>query len=350
MDASSTDVLQPTYIFVMTEEEPGIASMESPAPAAQFFDVPPEANPAEHSSRRSQSVRNYGVPGLLFVLAVVLALVAYFVVLPHRAPLPSPIAVVVNVDSGSAAASSSVAGLVLEILAPHDPWHEESYFTIRAALVLKASAPVTLPAGPWTVDLNFIGGQRSDYFRVTNCSKPGCTADDGDFFLTFTRFRNVEDSDSAPSEFLPSLPSGKLAAATLSLDAPDLMVAGNGESISGNLPKLLWGDYPPPTNPPVVLLYELPDASSYQWSGASLPSNYPEDKVVWNASPYNVGGSQIIAVNANAQSSDATRTFFAGAIVGIAGAALIGGIQELLHVHPQVVAVSLWRRRRRRRA
>jgi hypothetical protein len=89
-----------------------------------------------------------------------------------------------------------------------------------------------------------------------------------------------------------------------------------------------------PENFPLNITYEgLPSPQRYDWS--SLPPSV-ETKSYSEWTEEVVGGYQspkiAVGIDHSAQDHENTDTFLAGAIVGVAGAALIGALQEFLHL------------------
>ena len=266
----------------------------------------PESSQDESSGR---TVADYVVSILLFAIAAAL-LVAGIVLLPDRGAIPDPNGITMTLLSESA----PVDNIGLDI-GPGDNGSSDYVLVITLGFQGQAA-----PDAPTRLELRF-----QKPFRVVRCK--GCSTGGG--AITFTYYGSSGGSKSAE------------------LTTQNLLLSGNGEYISGDLP--FYFPLVSSTNPTMSIGYSYLNASSYQWSGAIVPS-VGSDDVDWRASPYpSEQGSQISAVNPGAQSSDSTKTFFAGAFVGIAGAALVGGLTELLHVHPQTVAVGWLRRRQKQR-
>jgi hypothetical protein len=80
--------------------------------------------------------------------------------------------------------------------------------------------------------------------------------------------------------------------------------------------------------------YDLPSASSYNWS--SFPTQFATDTYAqWNEPVTGsvVSGRVAVGTNYAAQAKDDSETFFAGALIGLAGAALLFAVQEALHAN-----------------
>jgi hypothetical protein len=86
-------------------------------------------------------------------------------------------------------------------------------------------------------------------------------------------------------------------------------------------------------NPTTSVSYRVPDAISYDWSGGPPPNSVSTSAVAeWDeplqslSVPIAVGGT-----NSSSASLDSLRTFAAGTLLGVAGGALVGAIQEFTH-------------------
>jgi hypothetical protein len=90
--------------------------------------------------------------------------------------------------------------------------------------------------------------------------------------------------------------------------------------------------YDSPVGAPTLLAsFDVPDAGQYDWSAD--PPNEISDAIYWRQTAF--GGtlpSRIaIGIDHAEQSTDDRDTFIAGALIGLAGAALIAALQEALH-------------------
>ncbi len=86
----------------------------------------------------------------------------------------------------------------------------------------------------------------------------------------------------------------------------------------------------------VEVHYDLPDASSYDWTTGPRPVNEDGDWVTWflqlqpTGATFESTATSAGAINQSAQQRDQRLTFLAGALVGVAGGALVGSLQEFL--------------------
>lgn len=84
----------------------------------------------------------------------------------------------------------------------------------------------------------------------------------------------------------------------------------------------------------VTVHYHIPDAASYDWGGApEAPNSVTKDEASWHEPLSNATSTTPVdAINHDAETLDNTRVFIAGVLLGIAGAALIAGAQELFQI------------------
>jgi hypothetical protein len=112
---------------------------------------------------------------------------------------------------------------------------------------------------------------------------------------------------------------------TIEAQLPVLRVATTPNRVSPATP------LPLNNNPPTHILYWVPDAISYDWSGGLPPNEVSISPAFarWDetlqslAVPIAVGGT-----DSSSASLDSLRTFAAGTLLGIAGGAFVGAIQE----------------------
>jgi len=86
--------------------------------------------------------------------------------------------------------------------------------------------------------------------------------------------------------------------------------------------------------PTLVTTYAIPSGSSYDWT--TLPPRWSNgNKVQWGEQIGSGGldGIAVLGINQSNQAKDDTETFFAGALLGLAGAALLSAVQEALHAN-----------------
>jgi hypothetical protein len=84
----------------------------------------------------------------------------------------------------------------------------------------------------------------------------------------------------------------------------------------------------------VTVHYHIPDAASYDWGGApAAPNSVAKNEASWHESLINATSTTPVdAIDHGAETQDNTLVFTAGIFLGIAGAALIAGVQELFQI------------------
>lgn len=128
---------------------------------------------------------------------------------------------------------------------------------------------------------------------------------------------------------------GATATATFLTKASGVLPAANGLTASAALPQAFYNC--PETDPqcPAPTLethYDVPSAASYDWS--SVPYQHvTATSITWaeQLAGGSASGRVAVGINAGNQSWNDTRTFLAGALIGLAGGALIAAVQERLH-------------------
>ena len=94
--------------------------------------------------------------------------------------------------------------------------------------------------------------------------------------------------------------------------------------------------------------YELANGGRYTWSGGPPPASVIPTQVSWSIPAAQLSApSTVSATNLSEQDSDNLRTFAAGAVLGIAGGALIGAVQEFMDSEARSSASRAARRRKR---
>jgi len=120
----------------------------------------------------------------------------------------------------------------------------------------------------------------------------------------------------------------------LEVKADGFAFVENGAELEGELPAVTGV----PQSTFMGVFYAFDQASSFDWMGGPLPTAISEGTIEWDETPTStLQAIPVSAANRAAQLGDSNRTFAAGVLSGIAGGALVGFLQELLHVHPQVV-------------
>lgn len=83
----------------------------------------------------------------------------------------------------------------------------------------------------------------------------------------------------------------------------------------------------------LLAAFHIPSASSYDWS-SSPPENVESSEVDWNEflKTGDTAGRTTVGINHARMANDATLNFLAGALIGLAAAAILSAVQEALHV------------------
>jgi hypothetical protein len=166
---------------------------------------------------------------------------------------------------------------------------------------------------------------------------PGATAQGSVSLVTFLPLKaepvdcaNCSRFDDA-NLWKPPMPFNTTGRATAKVRviANDFGYTVNGLNASVAIPQL---NYIGHGSPGVSVLYDLPGARDYDWS--SFPTAFADgDSARWN---HQLNASlaparTAVGINHANQDKDNRNTFLAGALIGLAGGALLAAIQEGLH-------------------
>ncbi len=125
---------------------------------------------------------------------------------------------------------------------------------------------------------------------------------------------------------------GMYASFDLYLKSSNYGAISDGATAAAALPKLLlYGNTP--GQPNLLTRYRLQAANTYDWP--TFPPAFSDStSAEWleqMTSPGDIPDLEATGVNHGVQAQDNDLTFLAGALVGVAGGALLGAIQEALH-------------------
>lgn len=122
------------------------------------------------------------------------------------------------------------------------------------------------------------------------------------------------------------------AFANFFLIAHDFGIATNSVNAEAAIPEIRYYGTGSPT------LYaefdDVPSAGSYDWSAS--PTVYANGTKAWWSEPVTGGGASgrvAVGINQANQAHNDHKTFFAGALIGLAGGALLSAVQEALHTN-----------------
>jgi hypothetical protein len=154
-----------------------------------------------------------------------------------------------------------------------------------------------------------------------NCHPPACTVQSNRITKAYTwqkllSFRPVKSAGTATADFF--------------VKARSFGVISNGVSASAAIPEVI---YEGPGKPMLLTLYRLPSASSYDWS-ASPTAAVTSSTAQWqqDLASGDTPGRTAAGINHSAQARDDIKIFIAGALLGIAGGAIIAAVQEAMHL------------------
>ncbi len=134
---------------------------------------------------------------------------------------------------------------------------------------------------------------------------------------------------------------------TVTLNAPSSFAwNANGLAVEARLPEVFFHPYSGEFtgqdvgNPKVNIIYNMPGASAYSWTGSPIPLVATDTATWYLTSRALTNPTQISGINNNVMSQDNFRTFAAGALLGIAGGALVGAMQEATHTKRRRTTVT----------
>lgn len=273
---------------------------EGPAPGTQD-DPPPAPGPGKRWWRKPV-VR----PIVLFALGLVLLLIS-FLLYPRTTELPSPafprMALsttfpVAFIDYSVVQVSPAIAELKISVVLPTST----------------PEPPAGAPPAVLAVAPPFDTGFR-------DCHPPACIVK-----------RNGITSASVWFEQLTFRPVNSIGTATADffVKAGSFGVTSDGVNASAAIPEVLYKGLGQPI---MLVLYHLRSASSYDWS-ASPAAVVTSATAQWqqDVASGDTPGRTAVGVDHSAQTGEDIKIFIAGALLGIAGGAIIGAVQEAMHL------------------
>jgi hypothetical protein len=221
--------------------------------------------------------------------------VAAYLLFPQRDQLPTPPYVAVNIT----ALDGTLGSITYDV-------DRTSTSTADITVTVHRLPRATTPA---TVRMVVFLPLDAEPVDCTHCSKPG---EDANIWAPPLEF----DGDGRTS-------------ATVHVRADGFGYTENGLSASVAIPQLT---YVGRGEPGVSVSYDLPGARDYDWS--SFPTAFADDTSARWTHQLNGGRAaarNAVGVNHTNQDKDNRNTFLAGALVGLAGGALLAAVQEGLH-------------------
>jgi hypothetical protein len=154
-----------------------------------------------------------------------------------------------------------------------------------------------------------------------DCRPPACTVaangpEPAFLWKESLIFRTVNSTGTATADFF--------------VKARSFGVTANGVNASAAIPEVLYAGLGQPT---LLTFYQLRSASSYDWS-ASPVAAVTGTTAAWqqDLASGDTPGRTAVGIDHSAQAADDTKIFIAGALLGIAGGAIIGAVQEAMHL------------------
>jgi hypothetical protein len=293
-------------------------SAEAPSSTAESGDQAPQPDsalePGSTSKSRVDLTRKFGrflhayLKSMVLLVTAVIAGVAALVCFPKDAPVaPSGGLRLVTIDTPFAPSTASVT-------LTDD--HSRNGVTVVAQVIsttqqsARATLSITVPRTTW-------GG-------ANKCPPPArCTV--------FGGAKNVSFGFPRSTKYLVGVYTYYRESVQVFIPDVGYNTAWNSEYISATLPNvqvylLRAGNYIR-EDVPITIAVRIPDASKYTWTSGSPPVVNGSD-VAWEfTSP--PGAAQVNnGVSLPAQDLATKLIFLAGALLGIAGGALVGAIQE----------------------
>ena len=244
-------------------------------------------------------------PVVLGAVGVVLLLISFFLY-PRTTELPSPafprLAVsttfpVAFIDYSVVQVSPAIAEMKISVVLP----------TSTQGPPAGAPSPVLAVSPPFGTG-----------FR--DCHLPACIVKGHGITAASVWFERLN--------FRPETGSGATAVADFFVKAQSFGVTSDGINASAAIPEIL---YQGGGQPILLTLYHLRSASSYDWSD-SQAAEVTSTTAQWQTDVGNgdTPGREAVGVDHAAQQSDDIKIFIAGALLGIAGGAIIAAVQEAM--------------------
>lgn len=240
---------------------------------------------------------------------------------------------------------------------------------ISAVLVIPREPPIYLPSGftmqviaeqPVTVTWVFLDNYAAHRYRlrvVVNTKTPKSDHESATVLLLLPSASRVLPCDkvitctgladvTAPDSCLPAVGCLRLAMGpsqsgsdwqgqvSIDIDAQRLGWDANGVAAEAQLPEVTVfdGNNSAPGNGSVFVQYGVPMAQGYDWNGGLRPDGATGTDVSWTElATEAVHPAPVTATNPDTVQRDSFLVFLSGALLGIAGGALIGGLQEALN-------------------
>lgn len=254
------------------------------------------------------SARKIVTPVVLFVVAAAFAIIA-LELYPSTAQLPTP----PYARLGVATAAGPVQ-LIKYLVAQVSATRAEMLVTVEMPVGTKIPAPGAVDVVAYPP----IGT------RFTACPPPNCVLERSHNFASWAKPLIFSMQPNGAGQRVPTAETGFL------VNGRGFGVTYNSTTAAAAIPQVLYqGGGGTPT---LLTQYNIPGASSYDWS--SFPTQFASNRfATWSelVTSGDIGGRAAVGINHASQSSQSDDTFIAGALIGLAGGALISGFQEAMH-------------------
>lgn len=281
---------------------------ELPTPPGQGPDspgTPSEGSQASASAAHGRSrLKKFLTPLVLFALGVTPGLVAFFVVYPSpETGIPLP-----DYPSLEISTNEAIYRVVYSVIQV-PPATAELVISVRQqVLPSKYSGKLITPIVTVTLPLGFT-------FR--DCHFPYCANRPTEFGSTWYQ----------PLAFRPFV-----ATAVFPINSSRFAVNFNGIDAYAAIPEVSYQYSFGLTTPSLLASYQIPSAGTYDWS--SIPTAaVSKSGATWEEAiaKGDTAGRVASGVDHGRETRDADLTFLAGAMLGLAGGAILSAIQETLH-------------------
>ena len=266
-----------------------------------------EADTAGRGSRRIP-LRKIVTPVALFAAAAVFGIIA-LALYPSTAQLPTPPYASLGITSPIPEPVQLIKYLVSQI----SPARTEMLVTVEMPVGSEIPAPgaVDVLAAP------------PSGTRFTTCPAPNCKFAPSSDFMSWAKPLIFSMKPDGAGKLVPTAETGFLVAGR------GFGVTYNSTTASAAIPEVLYRGGGTPT---LLTQYNIPGASSYDWS--SFPTKFANNSfATWSelVTSGDIGGRAAVGINHANQSSESNDTFIAGALIGLAGGALLSGFTEAMH-------------------
>jgi hypothetical protein len=263
----------------------------------------------DSEGKRSRRIpaRRIVTPVVLFAAAAVFAIIA-LALYPSTAQLPTPPYATLGVGS-----DGGPVQLIKYLVRQVSATRAEMLVTVEMPVGSKIPAPgaVDVLAAPPTGT------------RFTTCPAPDCKFVSGSGVTSWAKPLIFSMKPDGAGQLVPTADTGFL------VNGSGFGVTHNSTTASAAIPEVLYKGGGTPT---LLTQYNIPDASGYDWS--SFPTKFANHRfATWSelVTSGDVSGRAAVGINHASQSAQSNDTFIAGALIGLAGGALLSGFTEAMH-------------------